>query len=147
MKKTKILYILLIIIILCIGLITCIYASNKLNIFNKNIVDDETTDIKDDKNTSKWYYRQAKIEPETEDVEPGDMSLSYIVFKDSYIDICYQDNCYSAKYTIEDNILHIEEGEYFSGEFKISYEKDKLYLREDFSRGFSVIHIFTKEDN
>ena len=55
-----------------------------------------------------------------------------------------EDKCYTNNYTKKDDILTINNSDYFSGAFKVSYENDMMLLKEDTEEFGSTVYYFEK---
>ena len=91
MNKKRIIYILMVLILLLMGITIFIVFTNK----KTDKINIENTE--NDENYEKWYYKDIKIENDPDNIVGGDISLSYIVIKEKYVDVCYQFGCYPAK--------------------------------------------------
>lgn len=144
-KRTKILKIINILImiigisIILLAIFICINDSNKNSNDNKN----RNNSNKNEKIT-RWYY----VDFEFYDVngnmieKPFNMENFYLDFHDKKVDVCY-DKCYTTTYTKDNNILTIDDFDYFSGKFEVSY-KDNMMLLKTVAEGAYIIYYFGK---
>lgn len=132
-KKIKVLY-------LCIFIILLVMIGLLIFVFVKK----QGTKL-DDKNYETWSYTNY----ETYDNNGNMIEISYdmapftLTFRDDKVDVCY-DKCYTNNYTKKDDILTINNSDYFSGAFKISYENDMMLLKEDSGEFGSTVYYFEK---
>ena len=74
--------------------------------------------------------------------KPFNMENFYLDFHDKKVDVCY-DKCYTTTYTKDNNILTIDDFDYFSGKFEVSY-KDNMMLLKTVAEGAYIIYYFGK---
>lgn len=128
-KKIVFLYICIIIIILAIiGISVIVFTNNKET-------KEENIDI--------WNF----IKYETYDGTGNKIDNPYtikpfsLMFYKEKVEVCY-DKCYPNTYTKKDNTLTINDSEYFSGKFTISYKDNTLILKNDAGEAGSLVYYF-----
>ena len=128
-KKIVFLYTCAIIIILAIiGISVLVFINNKET-------KEENVDI--------WNF----IKYETYDGNGNKIDNPYtikpfsLMFYKEKVDVCY-DKCYTNTYTKKDNILTLNDSEYFSGKFTISYKDNTLILKNDAGEAGSLVYYF-----
>lgn len=132
-KKIKILYLCIVVILLVIiGFLTFVFIKKQDTKANN-------------KNYDTWSYTKY----ETYDNNgnkidiPYDMAPFTLTFRGDKVDVCYE-KCYTNNYTKNDDILTINNSDYFSGVFKVSYEDNMMLLKEDSGEFGSTIYYFEK---
>lgn len=143
MKKNKKLLIILLLIgilLLAFGIILTFSPSDNNN--KNNSVKKHS----EPKTAKRWYYVNFEFYDENDNIaeKPFDMEDFYLDFYTDKVDVCYDnDKCYTTSYTLKNNILIIDDFDYFSGKFEVSYENNMMLLKT-INEGVYIIYYFGK---
>lgn len=137
MKKKKAFLIILLVLgtlLLAFGIVLKFTSSN-----NKN---NSNNEYKKSGLIERWYYVDFEFYDENDNMieKPFNMENFYLDFYTKTVDVCY-DKCYTTTYTKDNNILTIDDFDYFSGKFEVSY-KDNMMLLKTVSEGAYIIYYF-----
>ncbi|MDY5992514.1 MAG: hypothetical protein SPJ06_00805 [Bacilli bacterium] len=139
MKKKKSFLIILLVLgtlILAFGFVLNFTSSNNKNNSNN---ESKKSDL-----IEKWYYVDFEFYDENGNMleKVFNMEDFYLDFYTKTVDVCY-DKCYTTTYTKDNNILTIDDFDYFSGKFEVSY-KDNMMLLKTITEGTYIIYYFGK---
>lgn len=146
MKKKNIFLIILLLIgilLLTSGIILVFTSIN--NNKNKN----ENNEYSESDTIKRWYYVDFEFYDENDNMieKPFNMKDFYLDFHTDTVDVCYDnDECHTTTYTEDNSILTIDDFDYFSGKFEVSY-KDNMILLKTINAGGYIIYYFGKPIN
>ena len=142
LKTINILIIFIGISIITLSIFICINNSNKNSNDDKN-----HNNSSKNENFKRWYYVDFEFYDENDNMieKPFNMENFYLDFHDKKVDVCY-DKCYTTTYTKDNNILTIDDFDYFSAKFEVSY-KDNMMLLKTVAEGAYIIYYFGKPIN
>lgn len=129
-KKTGMLYIFIVILALLIISVVLVVTINKSN----NNIDNKSNNEENNTVIESWTYIKHEFHNGNGSIEESPFTLTpfTIMFREKTVDICYEE-CYTTNYTKKNNILTIDDFDYFSGVFEVSYEGDQMLLKEQYT--------------
>lgn len=144
-KKTRMTYIFIVILtLLIIGVLIIVYTNKNNTKINNNNKSNNDINNNDDVIETWSYIKHEFYNKEGNLLDnPYTLTPFILVFHNKYVEVCYEE-CYATKYTKENNILTIDNFEYFSGTYEVSYQDDFMILKNDNENTIRIVYYFQK---